>query len=156
MTQKLTKIQFLLLYGLALGSLLLLSLMAWSNYRFMVIDHATELYLLLIAGVFVSVGIWVGLRWSAPTIIEKMVLVPMPTSAVSPEPNQQVLEHLGISPRELAVLVQLSKGLSNDEIAGQLFVSTNTVKTHLANLYTKLDVKRRTQGVEKARVLGLV
>ncbi len=154
MTQKLSKIQFLFLYGLALGSLL--SLMAWSNYRFMVVDHATELYLLLIAGVFVSVGIWVGLRWSAPTIIEKTVHVPVPMSAISPEPNEQVMARLGISPRELAVLVELSKGQSNDEIAGQLFVSTNTVKTHLANLYAKLDVKRRTQAIEKARALGLV
>lgn len=152
MTQKFSKFQFLLLYGLALGSLM--SLMAWSNYRFMVIDHATELYLLLIAGIFVSVGIWVGLRWSAPTVIEKTVLVSVPT--VSPEPNQQVLDQLGISPREWAVLVQLAKGQSNDEIASTLFVSTNTVKTHLANLYSKLAVKRRTQAIEKARGLGLI
>lgn len=58
MTHKLTKIQFLFLYGLALGSLL--SLMAWSNHRFMVIDHATELYILLIAAIFVLVGVWAG------------------------------------------------------------------------------------------------
>lgn len=154
MTTKTTKNGFLLLYGLALGSLL--SLMAWSNYRFMVIDHATELYLLLIAGVFVSVGVWVGLRWSAPKIIEKTVLVSVPIPAALNEHNQHVSDRLGISPRELAVLVQLSRGLSNDEIASQLFVSTNTVKTHLANLYTKLDVKRRTQAIEKARTLGLV
>jgi len=145
-----------LLYGLALGSLL--SQMTWSNYRFMVIDHVTELYILLIAGVFVSVGIWVGLRWSAPAVMEKTVLVPVPTSppVLAQATNQQALDNLGISPREWEVLVELSKGLSNDEIAGQLFVSTNTVKTHLANLYTKLAVKRRTQAVEKARTLGLV
>ncbi len=154
MALKQTKVRFLLLYGLALGSLV--SLMAWSKYRFMVIDHATELYVLLIAIVFVAVGIWIGLRWSAPPVRPKMVSEPIPALSVSPLPDQQVLERLGISSRELEVLIHLSKGLSNDEIASQLFVSTNTIKTHLGNLYTKLDVKRRTQAIEKARLLGLI
>ena len=115
MSQKLTKIRFLLLYGLALGGLLIL--MAWANYRFVVVDYAQELYSLLVATVFVSVGIWAGLRWSAPAIIEKMAVVPMPTTAIQPAPNPQVLHQFGISPRELDVLILLSKGLSNNEIA---------------------------------------
>ncbi len=154
MALKPTKVRFLLLYGLALGSLV--SLMAWSKYRFMVIDHATELYVLLIAIVFVTVGIWIGLRWSAPPVRPETGSEPIPAPSVSPLPDQQVLERLGISSRELEVLIHLSKGLSNDEIASQLFVSTNTIKTHLGNLYTKLDVKRRTQAIEKARLLGVI
>jgi ATP/maltotriose-dependent transcriptional regulator MalT len=62
----------------------------------------------------------------------------------------------GISQRELEVLQLLARGMSNEEIAAQLFVSQNTVKTHLSNLYTKLDVKRRTQAVDKARSMGLL
>ena len=70
--------------------------------------------------------------------------------------NENAVPATGISQRELDVLHLLAKGLSNEEIAGQLFVSQNTVKTHLSNLYFKLDVKRRTQAVEKARLMGLL
>jgi DNA-binding CsgD family transcriptional regulator len=155
MTAKPTKLRFLLLYGLAIG--VLLSLMAWSKYRFMVIDHAMEMYVLLVAAVFVGVGVWVGLRWSAPapTLADNVPEAPA-KMIVSPETNLRLLDQYGISSRELEVLVQLSKGLSNEEIADQLFVSTNTVKTHLGNLYAKLDVKRRTQAIEKARSIGLI
>lgn len=151
---KSTKIRFLLLYGLTLGSLS--SLMMWSKYYFLVIDHAIELYILLIAVVFVLVGVWIGLRWSAPLVIEKTTLVPVHDPSLMHPSVQEELDRLGISSRELEVLTQLSRGLSNEEIADRLFVSTNTVKTHLANLYAKLDVKRRTQAVEKARTLGLI
>ncbi|CCH00446.1 transcriptional regulator, LuxR family protein [Fibrella aestuarina BUZ 2] len=129
-------IRHVLVYGLALGSLV--SLMVWSEYRLLVIGHVVELYLLLVAVVFALVGIWLGLRWSSPTY-------PAPPSYhPAPQPDPQVISQLGISSRELDVLVQLAQGLSNDEIADRLFVSPNTVKTHLANLYVKLDVKRRT------------
>lgn len=146
------KFQFLLLYGLALGSLI--SLMAWSKYRFMVIDHALDLYILLTAVVFVAVGVWVGLRWSAPRVMERIVEVPI-QNPVS-KPSLEVAARLGISTRELDVLEHVAKGMTNDEIASNLFVSINTVKTHLGNLYVKLDVKRRTQAVEKARSIGLI
>ncbi|PQA59057.1 response regulator transcription factor [Siphonobacter curvatus] len=138
-------------YGLVLG--LLLSLLAWSKYRWLMLDHTTEIYVLVLAGVFIGVGIWVGLRWMAPQVIEKEVIqVYEPLTRPIPE----VLEKYGISVREWEVLMQVSKGLSNEEIAEKLFVSTNTVKTHLGNLYAKLEVKRRTQAVEKARLLGLL
>ncbi|WP_420156066.1 response regulator transcription factor [Siphonobacter sp.] len=138
-------------YGLVLG--LLLSLLAWSKYRWLMLDHTTEIYVLILAGVFIGVGIWVGLRWTAPQVIEKEVIqVYEPLMRPTPE----LLEKYGISVREWEVLMQVSKGLSNEEIAEKLFVSTNTIKTHLGNLYAKLDVKRRTQAVEKARLLGLL
>ncbi len=61
------------------------------------------------------------------------------------------IEQLGISKREYEVLLKLSKGLSNKEIAEALFVSESTVKTHVSNLYVKLDAKRRTQALQKAK-----
>jgi len=141
-------------YGLALGGLL--ALMSWANYRFLIADHAIEVYVLLIAGLFTALGIWAGLRWSAPRTV-----VLQPTAAVSaepapPRPRQEVLDFYGISPREWEVLVCLAQGLSNDEIAQKLFVSANTVKTHLGNVYGKLAVSRRTQAIDKARTLGLL
>ena len=54
-----------------------------------------------------------------------------------------------LSERELEVFDELSKGKSNKEIADSLFVSTNTVKTHLKNIFEKLDVKNRIQAIKK-------
>jgi len=166
----------LLGYGLVLGGLL--SLMAWLKYRFLVANHATEIYVLLIALLFAAVGIWVGLRFSAPTnavdtaSVDTAPVDTAPVDTATPEvntprkvplevpplnhPQMQLLDQYGISPREWEVLAQLARGLSNEEIAEVLFVSTNTVKTHLSNLYVKLDVKRRTQAVERARNAGLL
>ena len=56
--------------------------------------------------------------------------------------NEKELARLGLSPRELEVLRLMAEGLSNQEIAARLFVSLNTVKTHSANLFIKLDVRR--------------
>jgi ATP/maltotriose-dependent transcriptional regulator MalT len=50
----------------------------------------------------------------------------------------------------------MSQGFSNQEIANQLFLSLNTVKTHGSNLFFKLEVKRRTQAIEKGKRLGLI
>ena len=69
---------------------------------------------------------------------------------------QENLERLGISQREFEVLHHISQGKSNKEIAEALFISENTVKTHVSNLLTKLDAKRRTQAVSKAKSLFLL
>ncbi len=66
------------------------------------------------------------------------------------------LTYLGISEREGDVLTLLAAGHSNQEIADHLFISPNTVKTHLHKLYQKLEVSRRGQAVQKARSLHLV
>ncbi len=61
-----------------------------------------------------------------------------------------------IGPRELAVLHEIAAGRSNKEIAVTLNVSPNTVKTHAARLFEKLDASRRTEAINKARELGIV
>ena len=53
-----------------------------------------------------------------------------------------------LTKREIDVWGELSKGKTNKEIAKSLFISVNTVKTHLKSLYSKLDVKNRTQAVK--------
>ncbi len=143
-----------LAYGLALGGLL--ALMTWANYRLLIIDHATELYGLLIAGLFTAVGIWAGLRWSGSRTVVIPPPVAVPAEPAPSRPRQEVLDYYRISLREWEVLMCLAQGLSNEEIARKLFVSTNTVKTHLGNLYGKLAVSRRTQAIDKARTLGLL
>ena len=61
-----------------------------------------------------------------------------------------------LSESELHVLRYLPSNLSAPEIAAELYLSTNTVKTHMRHIYAKLDVHRRTEAVERARALGLL
>ncbi|HEX2605930.1 MAG TPA: LuxR C-terminal-related transcriptional regulator [Flavisolibacter sp.] len=154
---------WIVFYGLALA--LLAGLMTWARYRFLLIDHTEEIYGLIIGVIFIGIGIWMGLKLSRPkTIVVKETVVQTETvireirvpEEKTAKADPALLEKLNISLREQEVLHFLAQGLSNEEIAGRLFVSLNTVKTHLSNLYFKLEVKRRTQAVEKARSLGLI
>lgn len=139
-------------YGILLG--LLLAMMQFFQYRLVVYDHATEWYVGLVALLFTIVGIWAGRTLSH----RKMPSAPPPPNVTDalPAPDEKALERLGITPREYEVLRLIAQGLSNQEIAAQLFVSLNTVKTHAANVFAKLDAQRRTQAVQKAKALGLL
>jgi LuxR family maltose regulon positive regulatory protein len=61
-----------------------------------------------------------------------------------------------LTKRELELLANLAKRLSNKEIAAKLFISPETVKKHLNNIYGKLNVTSRRQAVEKAKALGMM
>jgi len=61
-----------------------------------------------------------------------------------------------LSCREKEMLKSLFNGISNREIAGGLFVSENTVKFHLKNIYSKLGVGNRLQAINAARALRLI
>lgn len=111
-------------------------------------DFTTETYIGVIAGIFVLFGIWIGLKFTRT----ETVLVPESEFSL----DEEALERLGISARELEVLVLMSKGASNQEIADKLFISLSTVKTHSSSLFSKLDVKRRTQAVQRAKELRLI
>jgi ATP/maltotriose-dependent transcriptional regulator MalT len=71
-------------------------------------------------------------------------------------PNTLARESLGISEREFEVLTLLAAGRSNKEIANELHVSPNTVKTHVGKLFWKLEARRRTEAISRARELGLI
>ena len=61
-----------------------------------------------------------------------------------------------LSQRELEVLQLIAKGLTNREIADQLYLSLNTIKVHARNIYGKLGVKNRTQAVAKGKSMGIL
>lgn len=90
--------------------------------------------------------------WAEP---DDPIALPAASSPAEFSPAAVAEEHQ-LSARELEVLQHLAQGLTNQEIADRLFVSVNTAKTHLANLYHKLGVQRRTQAVARARQLGLI
>lgn len=129
------------LYGLLLaaGTLAL----QWLDYQRLARAHSTDIVVLLTAAGFLALGIFIGGR---------AVHIKRPSTF---DGNPAARAALGISPRELAVLHELAAGRSNKEIAAQLGVSPNTVKTHVARLFEKLDARRRTDAIAKARDLGL-
>src|SRR4249919_1699507 len=116
----------------------------WLDYQRLARTHPSDIYLFLVAAAFLVLGIVLGMRVFA---------APAP-SAFDGNPKAQAA--LGLSERELEVLHELAAGHSNKEIAARLHVSPNTVKTHVARLFEKLEAKRRTEAIRKARELGLV
>ncbi len=142
-----------LIFGLVGG--LLIATLQFTEYRFVVIEHSIELYGALVAILFAAFGIWLGLRITRKreTIVVREVLVPQP-SPFTPNTAQQ--QTLGITARELEILTLVARGLSNREIATQLFVSENTVKTHCSRAFDKLGAARRTQAVQRGKELGLL
>lgn len=78
----------------------------------------------------------------------------MPTSAISEQGDSWLVE--AISEREIEVLQLLADGRTNKEIAQAMFVSVNTVKSHLKSIFGKLNVKNRREAVSQARVLHLI
>ncbi len=143
-----------LIYGLVGG--ILITLLQFTQYRFLVIEHSVEIYSALIAATFAGLGIWLGIRLTGPRrgVAEKEETAPtLAEPFVSDERKRQ---DLGITPRELEVLVLIAEGMSNREIAEKLFVSENTVKTHSSRVFDKLGAKRRTQAVQLGKELGLL
>jgi ATP/maltotriose-dependent transcriptional regulator MalT len=61
-----------------------------------------------------------------------------------------------LSERELEVLSLLASGKTNSEVAGDLFVSVGTVKSHTGNIYRKLGARNRAEALNRARELGLL
>ena len=136
---------------------MLLLLLKWLELRFVVINHAFEIYIGAVALIFTGLGIWLALKLSRPKVetmvIEKEIIINHNDGFVL---NQSELVKLGLSKRELEVLELIASGLSNQEIAERLFLSLNTIKTHSSRLFEKMEVKSRTQATEKAKRLNLI
>lgn len=155
MTSFFTKNKAIIAYSISLA--LLLFLLKWLELRFIIFDHALEVYIGAIALIFTGLGIWLAVKLMKPrvhtVVVEKSVYVNNDTGFTL---NEAEMNKMGVSKRELEVLQLMARGYSNQEIAAHLFVSLNTIKTHTSNLFLKMDVKRRTQAIEKAKRLGLI
>lgn len=133
-----------LIIGIGLG--VLLTLFRVLDYFVLLKMMKFEYYAGAIGLIFLTLGIWAG------TQLNKKQPIGSEGYAISwPKGKAH-----GLSERELDVLLELTNGLSNQEIADKLFVSLNTVKTHISNIYLKLHVKRRTQAVTRAKTLEII
>jgi len=143
----------ILLYGLLGGALI--AVLRAIQYRWLVMEYSVEIYSGLVAAVFATVGIWLGLKLTrhTETVIVREVMVAAPSNFIRDETK---LESLGITPRELEILELIAAGLSNREIAERVFVSENTVKTHSSRVFDKLGARRRTQAVHLAKDYRLI
>jgi LuxR family maltose regulon positive regulatory protein len=94
-------------------------------------------------------------RTAHAALVAELINVLSGRSAPSPRGTREVLED-PLSDAELRVLRYLPTNLAAPEIAGQLYVSINTVRTHMRHVYAKLGVHRRADAVQRARELGLL
>jgi NarL family two-component system response regulator LiaR len=147
-----------LIFGIVGG--VLIATLQYTQYRFIVIEHSFELYGAIVAALFATFGIWLGLRITRrrETVVVREVLVPAsaPGGAAPFTPDTARQQSLGLTARELEILNLIARGLSNREIAAELFVSENTVKTHCSRAFEKLGAARRTQAVQRGKELGLL
>ncbi len=136
----------MVLYGLVLAAVV--ATLKYVEYRFMVKSLSTEVYIGVVAALFTGVGLWLGSK----LITAKKVVQVAPAAVV----DHQAIRSSGLSARELEVLQLMAEGLSNQEIANKLFISLPTVKSHSSSLFTKLEVKRRTEAVHRAKSLRII
>jgi len=133
----------ILRYGVLTGAILVLfkALEAAFYSRFLSLD----MYLLILGGICIGIGVFAGIR-STSSQKSNVTKETLPSEPVDSP----------LSKREHEILLLIAEGYSNQQIADKLFISLNTTKTHLKNIYQKLDVKRRTEALFRARELGII
>ncbi|HEY8398777.1 MAG TPA: LuxR C-terminal-related transcriptional regulator [Flavihumibacter sp.] len=157
----------IVLYGLMLAAFVFL--LKWLQWKYLIADHSVEFYVGAVALLFTLLGIWGAsklMRTQTREIVKEVVIVkevpvvkevpPLRDGESAPVFDKAAWEKLGLTARENEVLQQLVKGLSNAEIAANLFLSISTVKTHVSNLLFKLNVNSRVKAIEKARALRII
>ena len=135
----------ILRFGMIVVALLILFQL--SNASLFIPSISADVVIGLGAVILIALGVYLGGNIRKDRIVE--------VSAPKEIDHKRITE-LGISEREMEVLLLISSGLSNQEIGEKLFISESTIKTHVSNLFVKLDVKRRTQAVTIAKEWRLI
>ena len=130
-----------LIFGML--ALAILALLQLSQYSLLSGDLKIEFVISGIAIVFFVIGVFIQKKFRK----EETPFI---------EVDQKQIETIGLSKREYEVLVEMASGYSNKEIADRLFVSESTIKTHVSSVLLKLNAKRRTQAIQKAKELQIL
>ena len=133
-------------FGLLITALLVLFKIA-SLYHFYSGTY-DDIWIAVFSIIFLVIGIWLSRKLFVKT---EVVMKERPTSI-----SAEHLLNAGISKREAEILVLMHEGLSNQQIADKLFISENTIKKHISNIFLKLQVERRTEAVKKALELSII
>lgn len=148
-------IRHILLYGLAMAILILG--LKWLQWNFLIVENAIDTYIGMIAAVFTILGVWIAAQWIQPktqtVVVEKEIIVHRPKKFVL---NQAALETLQLTKREYQILKLIVQGYNNADIARDLFLSLSTIKTHVSNLYSKMNVTNRYKAITLAKTMGIV
>lgn len=131
----------ILIFGVL--ALAILALLQLSKYALITGDLKIELIIGGIAVFFFVIGVFIQKRLRNDEV-------------PSQEVDQKQIETIGLSKREYEVLIEMASGYSNKEIAAHLFVSESTIKTHVSSVLLKLDAKRRTQAIQRAKELHIL
>lgn len=108
---------------------------------------AFSTYAFAIGALFLGLGFFVARTWYRRTKEQ---------AAQSAEAGGIVASDGVLTKREEEILLLISHGKTNQQIADGLYISLSTVKTHVANIYSKLGVRRRTQALARAREQGIL
>ena len=137
---------------LILALLILFQLARFQSFRS---GFKIEVWIAVFSILFFIIGIILSRKVfrPKPQVIEREIFA-NPNKPFEVDASQ--LLKLGISKREYEILQLINEGLSNQQIASKLFVSENTVKKHISNLFFKMDVERRTEAIKKAKGLKII
>ena len=122
----------------------LLTLFQISKYSIFFDNINSEIIIAVIAVVFFIIGVFINKR----SLSQK--------NSITSDIDYHKIKALDISGREYEVLLAISEGMSNKEIADKLFVTESTIKTHVSNLLLKLNAKRRTQAIQIAKTIQII
>ena len=129
----------------------------WLQWNFLILDNAIDIYIGLIAVIFTILGVWIAsqsIRSKTETIVvEKPIFTHRPKTF---HLNERALKELELTSREFEILQLIAKGHSNAKIADQLFVSISTIKTHVSNLFSKMNVNNRYHAITRSKELDIV
>jgi len=106
----------------------------------------------ILIAAFSIIFLVLGILLSRKLFVKTEVVTKQKPSEINPEH----LFKAGISKREAEILLLMHDGLSNQQIADKLFISENTIKKHISNIFLKLQVERRTEAIKKALELSII
>lgn len=129
-------------FGLLAAAVLLLYHL--SSYWLFIGGHSQEWLMGIVVVIAVMLGVFFG-KTTSPSAASR--------EAAAPTADYR---ELGISEREYEVLCLINRGRSNQEVASELFIAESTVKSHVSNLLVKLDARRRTEAVARAKDLKII